>query len=597
MNPSNSSLSPAVISPILLNENSKMWEDPISQRIVLKDHQKTLIQRCVEFQHNDIPVSEGEHMKTSIGILGDKVGSGKSYVILSLVKITLPFEKNRPQYKTHANNHLHLIKKLPREYIQTSVIVIPHNLCKQWESYVANFDPDMKVMVINKHKKIVSDCDLSTYDLIIVTCSMYNHFALQFDDVTFALIFFDEADSINIPSCKPMLAMFYWFVTASFDNLAHPYGQYVYNEKINRYVELAKGLKNTGFIKEMFASIHQTKQLCRLILVKNEDDFVNRSLALPSITNTVVECKTPFAVSILSNIVDKEVIRCLNANDVKRAIQCIHPSNRGTEENIIALCVDKLNKNLKNILLRIDLVEKMEYDVERDRDEEVEKLNKLREELETKIAAITDRVKERDQCPICFDEIREKTVLNCCNNAFCFKCISVWLLSSKFCPFCKAGAQVQNLLVVDVQSEAEIKREWERKRQIALTIHPENDKVVNLINILKTKTDKTLVFSQYDDGIRSIATALNQANISFSYLKGACSSVTSILEKFKSGAIKVLLVNPIHYGSGLNMECTTDIVMFHKFDNEMEKQVIGRAHRCGRTEPLSVWYLLHHNEL
>jgi SNF2 family DNA or RNA helicase len=37
--------------------------------------------------------------------------------------------------------------------------------------------------------------------------------------------------------------------------------------------------------------------------------------------------------------------------------------------------------------------------------------------------------------------------------------------------------------------------------------------------------------------------------------------------------------------------------MFHKFDTQLEQQVIGRAYRMGRELPLNVYYLLHENEI
>jgi SNF2 family DNA or RNA helicase len=73
--------------------------------------------------------------------------------------------------------------------------------------------------------------------------------------------------------------------------------------------------------------------------------------------------------------------------------------------------------------------------------------------------------------------------------------------------------------------------------------------------------------------------------------------INNTVERYKNGSIQVLLVNTMSYGSGLNLENTTDIVMFHKFDTEIEKQVIGRAQRYGRSESLNVWYLLYENEM
>jgi SNF2 family DNA or RNA helicase len=73
--------------------------------------------------------------------------------------------------------------------------------------------------------------------------------------------------------------------------------------------------------------------------------------------------------------------------------------------------------------------------------------------------------------------------------------------------------------------------------------------------------------------------------------------VARIVREYREGGLDVLLVNTNNYGNGLNFENTTDVIMLHKFDTEIEHQVLGRAQRCGRTEPLNVWYLLHENEL
>ena len=56
------------------------------------------------------------------------------------------------------------------------------------------------------------------------------------------------------------------------------------------------------------------------------------------------------------------------------------------------------------------------------------------------------------------------------------------------------------------------------------------------------------------------------------------------------------MLNAINYGSGLNLQMASDIIIYHELDIELETQVIGRAQRLGRTEPLNVYYLLNDNE-
>jgi hypothetical protein len=56
------------------------------------------------------------------------------------------------------------------------------------------------------------------------------------------------------------------------------------------------------------------------------------------------------------------------------------------------------------------------------------------------------------------------------------------------------------------------------------------------------------------------------------------------------------MLNAQHYGSGLNLQMATDIIIYHELDIELETQVIGRAQRLGRTTQLNVYYLLNDNE-
>ena len=56
------------------------------------------------------------------------------------------------------------------------------------------------------------------------------------------------------------------------------------------------------------------------------------------------------------------------------------------------------------------------------------------------------------------------------------------------------------------------------------------------------------------------------------------------------------MLNAEFFGAGMNLQMTTDLVIFHRFKQEMEEQIIGRAQRLGRKTPLNVYYLIHENE-
>jgi len=111
------------------------------------------------------------------------------------------------------------------------------------------------------------------------------------------------------------------------------------------------------------------------------------------------------------------------------------------------------------------------------------------------------------------------------------------------------------------------------------------------------KDSKILIFSSTDMSFDRIIRIMRELNIKYADLKGNKYIIQKTLNNFKEGNINVLLVNIYNYGSGLNLECSTDIIMFHKFDKLIESQVIGRAQRKGRKEKLNIHYLLNENEI
>ena len=104
----------------------------------------------------------------------------------------------------------------------------------------------------------------------------------------------------------------------------------------------------------------------------------------------------------------------------------------------------------------------------------------------------------------------------------------------------------------------------------------DNTKIFNLIKIINNNPNgKFLIFSNYT--FKKIINKLNINNISWKKLCGRPDIIRKIIENYSNGIIKVLMLNAKHYGSGLNLQMTTDIIMFHQMDDDTNTQIIGRA--------------------
>jgi len=175
------------------------------------------------------------------------------------------------------------------------------------------------------------------------------------------------------------------------------------------------------------------------------------------------------------------------------------------------------------------------------------------------------------------------------NNLFCINCLTQLKGS---CPLCRNIFTMDKIHIISDSLNKNNKNKQDKSKVNEIS------KTDALIKILKEKPNgKFLLFSNYEQTFENLNKKLSENNIKFSKLIGSGAVVNKTIERFKSGEIKVLMLNALHYGSGLNLQMASDIIIYHQLSLELETQVIGRAQRLGRNEPLNVYYLLHEHEV
>jgi len=136
----------------------------------------------------------------------------------------------------------------------------------------------------------------------------------------------------------------------------------------------------------------------------------------------------------------------------------------------------------------------------------------------------------------------------------------------------------------------------------ARIIHPQNTKLVNLEHLVEHITARQeepakIIVAQANPYHHSFLMPFLKRQMYIEFLKGNKNTVNKTLSRFKHTQDTVLFMHKKSYGAGLNLQDATDIILFHKLDNDIEKQIIGRAQRSGRKTPLRLWYLLHDTEM
>jgi SNF2 family DNA or RNA helicase len=91
-----------------------------------------------------------------------------------------------------------------------------------------------------------------------------------------------------------------------------------------------------------------------------------------------------------------------------------------------------------------------------------------------------------------------------------------------------------------------------------------------LIEIIKNKKNgKFLVFSSYDETFNDIIKEFDKNKITYSTILGAVSHINNVINDFSSGKINVVMMNAKHYGSGLNLQMATDVIIYHEMQKEL----------------------------
>lgn len=616
-------------------------------------------------ENNRIELHENAYryksMSSRIGFIADKVGSGKSYVILSLIREN-PLHDRPPQENiyTVCSGMIRLYNNEQYDMINTSILVVPHTIKKQWVKYIETFDKHMKYIVIDTNKSLEAylgkiqarcvnvnddhdhdhehdqtDTPVSSMEptndeiveqgttnirigtdrdrdpdrdpeLILITGSMFGLFTRALAchrRMKFSRLVIDEADTCKVTNMHYIPCNFFWLVTASWQNITNPHTHYRYDSVTGSNVVVHNGISNNAQMRTLVSKLFRDVSISvvKHIFVKNKDEYVDRCLELPDLVIKTWVCKTPMSIRVLSGNINQNILNHLHAGDIQGALSVLNADRVDTEENIIRAILTEYRTQLENIEIQIFAQERMTMP-ERTREERLKKLRTDRDLLKDNISNITDRIKENGtMCVICYEEPKNRTkcITCCCNNTMCMECITKWLSSSRDtkCPLCRKEMTMNDVYVVDNQHA--LKEDNHASTSTQKTEPEYLTKNMQLISIIQgdTPIKKVLVFSSYMNTLRSLKNELAAAGIKCEMIKGSSSHIHNVIHDFKNAnETRVLLMDSEYCGAGINLENSTDVVLLHKFQLEVESQIIGRAQRPGRSSPLNVHYLIHHGE-
>ncbi|KAI9135928.1 SNF2 family N-terminal domain-containing protein [Paraphysoderma sedebokerense] len=238
------------------------------------------------------------------------------------------------------------------------------------------------------------------------------------------------------------------------------------------------------------------------------------------------------------------------------------------------------------------------------------------------------------ECPICFEDIVNKTLLPCLHIT-CRDCIIEYLRQTEEkgkqtdCPVCRkpvTEGQLMDIIQRDepigsssnTNSADDNENDMDddtnssvssTSRTTSISIQSSSStsaKIQALVSHLTrlrsiSPTIKSVVFSQFTSFLDLIEPVLKSYGIKFVRLDGGMSqqrrenSITCFKEK---PAITVILVSLRTGGVGLNLVCAENVFLLDPWYNfAVEAQAIDRVHRIGQTRPVNVYRFIIKNSI
>jgi hypothetical protein len=603
------------MSYTILTDNDNKITQPLSIKIELMNHQKAMVHKMLDIEQTGSMNVLNYSMKTysnmvgitgnraeiytNVAILGDKVGSGKTLMIISLLTVKKIIKERDIEM---GGSQFYSVKIKPSSpLIKINLIVVPHKILPQWKDAFEKFSPSLRVYsislnkeidrVVKKKKEIKKNWNdeeleyadeeiikekLEEYDVVLVGETMYKRFYKSCKNYRFNRILIDEADTIKLPRDMSCQFNFLWLITGT-----------------------PKGLfySNKPFISKIFKD--DNLNIISNFVIKNEDTFIEQSIKLPHPKRFKIKCITPKELEIIKDLIPPSVLQMINAGNSEQAIKALN-CNVDTNENILQVITKNIVDSIANKEIELEAETKKHYPInlQKEHEQKIKFIEGQIEKLKSKYENIKKRIYQLNDtnCPVCMGEFTNPVVVSCCNNTFCFDCLAVSLgeLKNNKCPYCKQAIEKKQIHVF--QSDT-----------IGKTLTPDissnkydmKDKLDVLIDLVQKKPNGSfMIFAGYMETFHKIETKLKDLSIPFYILKGQSSTVKKYVDDFRDKKVRVLMLNAQFFGAGMNLQMATDIIIYHRFTKEMEEQIIGRAQRLGRSisEPLNVYYLLHDNE-
>lgn len=534
---------------------------PKDMKTALFPHQLTSVYNMEKLEKEQRVCKNEEVYETRMGIQSDPTGYGKTLSMIALIlRDKMEWNLEEPYHiDMLIENFGNVVRKWKKDVLEKypcNLILVSSSILSQWEKEVS--DTPLRFHSV-KCKLDTENFNPEEFDIVFVIPSMYNMLVCVHKKFVWKRFIFDEPAHIKVPGMKNLQAGFFWLITAT----------------PNRIYKKHKKCRTSFMLNligkcDMFTFEDNFKEL----IIRNNLEYVEKSYTMPVTKHYYHKCYMPI-LGITNGIISSRISMMIEADDIQGAITALGGKNTN---NIIDIVRSQKTKEKNDIDKKIALY------TENQQDKKIEWYLEKKKKVESQLQEIDNRFKNfmDTNCNICLDSLDKPVMEPQCQNLFCGKCLLLWLKDHDTCPLCIQKIKNDELVYVKTDNKKCLKSQPEKHVT----------KIQKTLEIIKNNENgKFLVFSTYNNTFNPICNALKDANISYARVIGSANSRDKSVSEFKSGKIKVLFLNSIDNGAGLNLQEASDIILYHSMSENIQTQILGRANRIGREFSLSVHHL------